>query len=175
MERPSDASTGKASGTPSPPVGQGQSARQTPSVTGANNSADVAAGANAAWRLVVRETGEVVVPRLIVADRFWPRLVGLQFRDCLAHGSGLLLVPCNSVHTCFLRFPIDLACLDCQGRVVKIRKHLRPWRAAIAPAGTHAILETAADEMTIAVGQTLAAESPIAADIEVPRSLRFLR
>ena len=94
------------------------------------------------WRLVVRATGEVVVPTLILADRFWLRFAGLQFRPRLPQGAGLLLVPCGSVHTCFLSFPIDLICLDSQGRVVGVRKHLRPWRAAIAPAGTHAIIGT---------------------------------
>jgi uncharacterized membrane protein (UPF0127 family) len=134
----------------------------------------VAAGANTAWRLVVRDTRKVVVPRLILADRFWPRFVGLQFRAGLPRGSGLLLVPCSSVHTCFVRFPIDLVCLDGRGRVLQVRKHLRPWRAAVAPAGTHAILETAAGEMEFEVGQVLAAEPPSGGNAAPPRSLRFL-
>ncbi len=139
-----------------------------------NNLGGVAAGANTAWRLVDRATGEVVVPKLILADRFWPRLVGLQFRAGLPQGSGLLLVPCSSVHTCFCRFPIDLVCLDRRGRVLQVRKCLRPWRAAVAPAGTHAILETAAGEMAFAVGQVLAVKPPIGGNAEPPRSLRFL-
>jgi uncharacterized membrane protein (UPF0127 family) len=153
MARQPDASTGKASGTPSGPGGQFQPA---------------------AWRLVVRASGEVVVPRLILADRFWPRFVGLQFRGGLPQGSGLLLVPCRSVHTCFLRFPIDLTCLDRRGRVLQVRKHLRPWRAAVAPAGTHAVLETAAGEMEFEVGQELEAKPPIGSNAVPPRSLRFL-
>jgi uncharacterized membrane protein (UPF0127 family) len=134
-----------------------------------------AAAPSGAWRLVVRDTGKVVVPKLILADRFWPRFVGLQFRAGLPPGSGLLLVPCSSVHTCFLRFPIDLVCLDCRGRVVEVRKHLRPWRAAVAPAGTHAILETAAGEMEFEVGQAMTAEPPIGGDAVPPRSLQFLQ
>jgi hypothetical protein len=153
MARQPDASTGKASGTPSGPGGQFQPA---------------------AWRLVVRATGEVVVPRLILADHFWPRFVGLQFRAGLPQGTGLLLLPCRSVHTCFLRFPIDLACLDGRGRVVEVRKHLRPWRAAIAPAGTHAILETTAGEIQLNVGQVLAVEPAVGGNAVPPSSLRFL-
>jgi uncharacterized protein len=153
MARQPDASTGRGSGTQSQPGGQCQPA---------------------AWRLVDRATGKVAVPKLILADRFWPRLAGLQFRAALPQGTGLLLVPCNSVHTCFLRFPIDLVCLDRRGRVLQVRKCLRPWRAAIAPAGTHAILETTAGEMEIEVGQTLMAESPSGGNIAPPRSLQFL-
>ena len=29
--------------------------------------------------------------------------------------AGLLLVPCNSVHTCFVRFPVDVVFLDGDG------------------------------------------------------------
>ena len=143
--------------------------------TGQAGKPDVLGGADNAWRLVDRDTRVVVVAKLILADRFWPRFVGLQFRAGLPQGSGLLLVPCNSVHTCFCRFPIDLTCFDRRGRVLEVRQHLRPWRAAVAPAGTHAILETAAGEMTIDVGQRLAAESPLGGDVEPPRSLQFFR
>jgi hypothetical protein len=126
------------------------------------------------WRLVIRTSGEVVVPDLILADHFWPRFVGLQFRRRLPPGSGLLLVPCNSVHTCFLRFPIDLICLDRQGRVVEVRPHLRPWRAAVGAAGTHAILETAAGAGHFAVGQLLSAQAVGDDPAALPRSLQFL-
>lgn len=126
------------------------------------------------WRLINRTSGEVVVPDLILADRFWPRFIGLQFRRRLPPGWGLLLVPCNSVHTCFVRFPLDLLCLDSQGRVVEVRRNLRPWRAAIAAAATHAILETAAGDVHVDVGQLLSVQAAADAPATLPRSLQFL-
>lgn len=126
------------------------------------------------WRLVIRTSGELVVPNLILADHFWPRFVGLQFRRRLPPGTGLLLVPCNSVHTCFLRFPIDLICLNRQGQVVEVRKDLRPWRAAIATAGTHAILETAAGGLHLEVGQLLSVQAAGDGPATLRRSLQFL-
>ena len=128
----------------------------------------------AGWRLVMRETGEVILPDLILADHFWPRFAGLQFRRHLPNGTGLLLVPCNSVHTCFLRFPIDLICLDRLGRVVEVRKHLRPWRAAVGAAGTHAILETNSGDIHLEVGQLLAVQAAGDGQATLPQSLRFL-
>lgn len=43
-------------------------------------------------------------------------------------GKGLFLRPCTSIHTCFMRFPIDVIFLDAHDRVLKVRKHVRPWR-----------------------------------------------
>jgi hypothetical protein len=64
--------------------------------------------------------------------------------------------------------------LDRQGQVVEIREHLRPWRAAIATAGTHAILETAAGDLHLEVGQLLSVEAADNDLARLPRSLRFL-
>ena len=93
------------------------------------------------WRLVSETTGKTVVAQLRIADCFGSRLVGLQFRRPLPSDAGLLLVPCNSVHTCFVRFPVDVVFLDDRGRVLAVRHDLRPWRLAFGPRKTHAALE----------------------------------
>jgi uncharacterized membrane protein (UPF0127 family) len=95
----------------------------------------------AGWRLVRRDTGAVVVEDLEVAAGFWSRFVGLQFRAKLAPNAGLLLVPCSSIHTCFVRFPIDVVFLDERGVVLAVRPHVCPWRVVFAPRGTRAVLE----------------------------------
>ena len=45
----------------------------------------------ATWRMVKRGTGRVVVEHLQIADGYWPRLIGLQFRARPPHGFGFLL------------------------------------------------------------------------------------
>ena len=67
--------------------------------------------------------------RLERAESWRRRLVGLLGRDGLAKGDGLLLCPCNSVHTFFMRFAIDVAFLDASGVVVALNHRLVPWRA----------------------------------------------
>ena len=92
-------------------------------------------------RLVNADTGAILVERLELADTWWRRFRGLQFRAPLEAGEGLLLVPCNSVHTCFVRGPIDVVLLDLAGRVVAVRTRVSPWRVVFATKGAWATLE----------------------------------
>lgn len=52
----------------------------------------------------------------------------------------LLLAPARSVHTCAMRFPIDVVFLDAELRVLRIVRALRPWRFA-AERHARAVLE----------------------------------
>jgi len=67
-----------------------------------------------------------------------------MFRQALDHGLALLLSPCNSVHTAFMRFAIDVVYLDSQWRVLAVRSGLKPWRMSWGPRGTRHTLELAA-------------------------------
>jgi hypothetical protein len=111
------------------------------------------------WQLELRETGRTVVQRLEIADRFWSRLCGLQFRPPLPPGHGILLAPCASIHTMWMRFAIDAAMLDRCGGVLAVRRAVRPWRLVFAPRGTHAVLEASAGTLSLAAGDTLALRS----------------
>lgn len=69
--------------------------------------------------------------RIHRADSFLTRLGGLLARPRLQAGEALLLTPCNSVHTCFMRYAIDVVFLDAEGRVLRCVESLAPWRAAL--------------------------------------------
>lgn len=56
------------------------------------------------------------------------RMKGLMGRPFLPVGAGLLLKPCPQIHTCFMRFAIDVLFLDKQGKVVHIIENMPPWR-----------------------------------------------
>lgn len=75
------------------------------------------------------------------ASSFWQRLVGLLGRRSLPVGEALLLQPCRSVHTLFMRFAIDLVYVDTQMTVVKTVHGLRPFRVSGALRRAHAVIE----------------------------------
>jgi uncharacterized protein len=72
------------------------------------------------------------VCRCRVATSFASRFLGLMGAARLPPGSGLLLPRTSSVHTHFMRFPIDVVFLDSEWRIVSLVPALRPWRLAAA-------------------------------------------
>ncbi|MGO9111855.1 MAG: DUF192 domain-containing protein [Thermoguttaceae bacterium] len=112
------------------------------------------------WQLEIHGTGRILIQRLVIADRFWSRLCGLQFRGPLPPGYGILLAPCASIHTMWMRFAIDAAMLDRMGRALAVHQAIRPWRLTFAPRGTHAVLEASAGTLCLAAGDVLALRSP---------------
>ena len=66
-------------------------------------------------RVVNRTRGTVVGDRVRTARTFLSRLVGLLGTAAIADGEGLWIVPCRSVHTLEMRYPIDVAFFDARG------------------------------------------------------------
>jgi uncharacterized membrane protein (UPF0127 family) len=95
--------------------------------------------------VVRREDGAIVCERCRVAASPSSRLRGLLGRAGLEAGEGLLLRPASSIHTWFMRFPIDAVFVGPDGTVMRIAGDLRPWRAA-GRRGAQAVLELAAGE-----------------------------
>ena len=103
--------------------------------------------------------GTVLGDAVELADTSAKRRTGLLKHTHLEPGTGLWIVPCESVHTFFMKFAIDLVYVDRQKRVRKVRHAVPPWRlSACLPA--HSILELpagtarqtgtqAGDELTI--------------------------
>ncbi len=101
----------------------------------------------AGYRLIHAADKRVVLERLELATTFWQRFRGLQFRRPLEPGHGLWLEPCTAIHTCWLRFPLDLALLDARGTILAIHRHVPPWRIRRGPPQTRAVLETTAGQL----------------------------
>ena len=107
-----------------------------------------------------RDDGTVIAAQVELATGLWSRFVGLMGRSDLPRGHALYIRPCNSIHMFFMRFAIDAAFLDGEGRVLRVYDTLRPWRmtrivprskaVAELPAGTlreHGI--TAGDRLRV--------------------------
>ncbi|MFQ5895096.1 MAG: DUF192 domain-containing protein [Nitrospinota bacterium] len=81
-----------------------------------------------------------------VASRFWQRLRGLLGRGGLPGGGALWIVPCRSIHTWFMRFPIDVAFLDEGLRVRRTAARVPPFRVVRTP-GARSVLELPAGRL----------------------------
>lgn len=101
-------------------------------------------------RLVARnvDTGELVANRVTVAAKKMERAIGLLARASLLPGEGLLITPCRGVHTCGMRFTIDVLALDAEGLVVDAVRELGPWRIRLPRRGAVSVLELPAGSLS---------------------------
>ena len=89
--------------------------------------------------------GTIVADRVRLADTFWQRLKGLLGTRILPLGHGLIIKPCNSVHTFGMDYPIDVLFVDGDHCIIKIVDNMLPGKVSMAtrskyvvelPAGT---------------------------------------
>jgi len=83
----------------------------------------------------------ILVPRVAVAVGFFARGLGWMGRSAPGPNHGLLIPHCRSVHTCFMRFDLDLLFLSDSRRVVRMLRQVRPWRFAFGGPHAHSVLE----------------------------------
>jgi uncharacterized membrane protein (UPF0127 family) len=63
-----------------------------------------------------------------ITRSYWQRMIGLMGHKPLAQGEGLIIDPCSSVHTHWMRFAIDVIYVNKQHVVVGIDPSLSPWK-----------------------------------------------
>ena len=97
----------------------------------------------------LRVDDRVVVPRLEEARTFLSRLVGLGFRTSFEPGEGLLLVPCNSIHTFWPRMALDVLFLSADFRILEILHGLPPGRVSPLVRSARQVLELPAGQARV--------------------------
>jgi uncharacterized protein len=116
-----------------------------------------------------RDDGRIVCESVTVADTYFRRLGGLLGRSRLDSNQGLVLRPSFSIHTWFMRFPIDVVYVDADQVVIKIAESLRPFRTSSAR-GAREVVELAAGEcarrgLTVGDRVAWASQAPVQASL----------
>lgn len=97
---------------------------------------------------------------IIIADTSATRRTGLLKHQTLEPGQGLLIVPCEGVHTIGMKFPIDVVFLNKKKKILKIRPDMGKWRMSLC-LRAHSVLELPSgmvDKTGTRVGDELAWE-----------------
>lgn len=68
------------------------------------------------------------------ADTFFAKFMGLMGKTTVE--TWLFIERCDSIHTYFMKIPIDAVFIDNNGRVLKIIPNLKPWKIVLPVAGT---------------------------------------
>ena len=94
-------------------------------------------------------TGRTLASRVEKADDAASRSKGLLGRASMAADEALWikqpplawLVPCPTIHTFFMKFPIDVLFLDAGLKVRRVIEDMKPWRLSAWVLHSHSILE----------------------------------
>jgi uncharacterized protein len=109
-------------------------------------------------RITRAADGKVIADRADRAEGLWTRCKGLLGRRSLKGGQGMLIEPCNGIHTLGMRFPIDVIVLDSEGVILRLVSRVQPWRFVLPMRGGRAVVEIAGGEIEAAglrVGEKL--------------------
>lgn len=83
------------------------------------------------------------IPNVLIANSFTKRLFGYMFRKT-PHHNVILLNPCNSIHTFFMKFNIDVLFLDEHMQVIKKIENLRRGQVVAKVVGAKMVAEAKA-------------------------------
>lgn len=79
--------------------------------------------------VIFNASKQVVLARKIYhAHTFYRRFLGWMGRQAIDEEEALILSPCRAVHTCFLKFPLDVVFVAADGRVLLTLTALQPFR-----------------------------------------------
>ena len=109
-------------------------------------------------KTVLTKGGVVLYESCRVANTFFSRFLGLMGQSSVPEDEALVFPKCNSVHTFFMKIPIDVIFVSKTGKVIKVFSELHPWRLLLPIKGAaHAIelMSRGADKKNIRVGDQL--------------------
>jgi len=109
-----------------------------------------------------RKSNELLASEIVKACSFFQRLKGLLGTPVLSDNQGLWIEPCNSIHTVFMQYPIDVVFLDKHNKVTAVHHRIPTNRFRLSPLGTLYTLELAsgfARKANIRVGDNLYLET----------------
>jgi len=81
-------------------------------------------------RLINQTRNVVLADDIFIARTIFARIKGLLGRKVLLPNQAIILDPCNSVHTFFMRFPIDLLFVDKDYKIIQAIPGFHPNRVS---------------------------------------------
>jgi uncharacterized membrane protein (UPF0127 family) len=70
----------------------------------------------------------IIAEEVKVAENFFTRSVGLLSRKYISENEALIIKPCCSIHTFFMKFEIDVLFVGANGKVISLYENVKPWR-----------------------------------------------
>ena len=92
-------------------------------------------------RIVNSTRGVCLATNAELASSFFAKFAGLMLRKDLPEGGGMVILSGEPIHMFFMRFAIDVAFVDADGRILHACHSIRPWRISRIVFGAKAAIE----------------------------------
>ena len=89
----------------------------------------------------------IIADKVNIAKTFLTRSIGLLSKTSMPKDEGLIIKPCCSIHTFFMRFPIDVVFIDCKNMVVALYENVLPNRILPIHFSSLYVIELAAGQI----------------------------
>ncbi|WP_083465485.1 DUF192 domain-containing protein [Thalassobacillus sp. C254] len=109
-------------------------------------------------KVIDRHTRQVIANEGKEASTFWKRFKGLMFTKSIPDHFALHITPCPSIHTFFMKYPIDVIYLNHNKEVIGMEENLKPGRVGKRVPGARSVLELPAGRIrktAVTKGQSL--------------------
>jgi uncharacterized membrane protein (UPF0127 family) len=109
-------------------------------------------------RLKRKSDHSEILSTLGIADNIFTRTKGLLGTKSLPEGKGLWIHRCNSIHTFFMRYPIDCIFLDSDMKIVSLVPQVGPGRMVWPQFRALSVIEIAGgqlEKLSLKVGEEL--------------------
>ncbi len=93
------------------------------------------------FRIKKKNGGPILCENAKVATSFYERLLGLMFKMDMPNCDCLILEPCSSIHTFFMKFSIDVIFVNKKNQIIKIIKNFKPWGLSALYFSSQKVLE----------------------------------
>lgn len=84
-----------------------------------------------------------------IAEDFFTRSIGLLSKKSLSQDEGLIIRPCCSIHTFFMRFPIDVLFINKKNEIIALYENVKPWRILPIHPTSNYVVELPAGQISV--------------------------
>jgi len=85
------------------------------------------------YNIINKSKNQLLANKARIAKGFFARALGLMFRKSMNPDEALIFYRATSIHTFFMRFPLDVVFVDKNMKIIKICSNLKPSRVVFCP------------------------------------------
>ncbi len=100
-------------------------------------------------KLINTKNRNILANKLEIADNPFKRMKGLLGMRHLSKGKGLHIIPCNSIHSFFMKFNFDAIFINKKNMVVYMIENMPAWQVSKICFDAHSVVELPAGILQI--------------------------